>query len=69
MERKITAIGSSLESTGKTFVERMTNDIQKSLTQLRNDIANKEISLQLIEDAKAVIAENMSQLDATLSLS
>lgn len=69
VERKITAIGSSLESTGKTFVERMTDDIQKSLTQLRNDIANKEISLQLIEDAKAAIAENVSKLDATFSLS
>lgn len=69
VERKVTAIGSSLESTGKTFVERMTDDIQKSLTQLRNDIANKEISLQLIEDAKAVVAENVAKLDATLSLS
>lgn len=69
VERKITAIGSSLESTGKTFVERMVDDIWNSLTQLRNDIANKEMSLQLIEDAQAVVAKNLAKLDATLSLS
>lgn len=69
VERKITAIGSSLESTGKTFVERMTDDIHKSLTQLRNDIDNKEKRLQLIEDAKAVVAENLAKLDEKLSFS
>jgi hypothetical protein len=55
VERKIIVIGSSLESSGKTFVERMTGDIQKSLTQLRNDIANKEKSLKRVEDANEFI--------------
>lgn len=69
VERKITTIGNSLESTGKTFVESMTDDIHKSLTQLRNDIANKEKSLERIEEARAIVAEEVAKLDATLSLS
>lgn len=62
LERKIIAIGGSLETTGKTFVERMTDDIQKSLTQLRSDISNKEKSLERIENAKIVVADMVAKL-------
>ncbi|MEJ3670125.1 dynamin family protein [Stutzerimonas stutzeri] len=51
VERKVKAIGDSLESTGKTFVEDMTCDIQRALTQLRADILNKEHTIQQIAAA------------------
>lgn len=69
VERKISAVGSSLETSGKTFVERMISDIQKSLTELRNDISNKEKSLARIEGAKTFLTEKLTNLDTAHSLS
>lgn len=57
LERKIKAISDSLERIGKTLVENMIGGIQQELTQLREDIANKEFILQKIETADRVIKE------------
>jgi len=55
VERKVKAIGDSLESTGKSFVEDMTCDIQRALSQLRADIRNKEHVIQQIADAREAV--------------
>ncbi|MEX8499844.1 dynamin family protein [Leptothrix ochracea] len=65
MERKITTIGKSLESTGKTLVENMLSDIQKSLTELRNQIADKEQSLLRIDRAQACLVDQLVKLDTS----
>ena len=62
VERKVKAIETSLDSTGKTFVEDMSCDIQQSLTQLRIDIANKEQSIQQIAAARQAVAEALAGL-------
>ena len=62
VERKVKAIETSLDSTGKTFVEDMSRDIQQSLTQLRIDIANKEQSIQQIAAARQAVAEALAGL-------
>tara|TARA_R110001583_G_scaffold32_1_gene240 strand:- start:2647 stop:4896 length:2250 start_codon:yes stop_codon:yes gene_type:complete len=55
VDLKVKAIGDSLDSTGKTFVEDMTGDIQKNLAQLREDIANKEQTIEQIAVAREVV--------------
>lgn len=62
VERKVKTIGGSLDSTGKTFVESMTRDIQQSLTQLRADIANKEQAIQQIAAAREGVNKAMAAL-------
>lgn len=59
---KIEAIESSLGSTGQTFVENMSRDIQQSLTRLREDIANKEQSIQQITAARQAVATALTAL-------
>lgn len=62
VERKVKAIGDSLESTGKTFVEDMTGDIQKGLVQLRADIANKEQAIEQIAAAREAVNAALASL-------
>lgn len=59
---KVEAIESSLGSTGQTFVENMSRDIQQSLTRLREDIANKEQSIQQITAARQAVATALTAL-------
>ncbi|SFB52146.1 dynamin family protein [Azotobacter beijerinckii] len=60
--RKIKAIETSLDATGKTFVENMTRDIQQSLTQLRADIANQEQAIRQIAAARQAVDEALAAL-------
>lgn len=62
VDLKVKAISDSLENTGKTFVEDMTGDIQKSLTQLRDDIANKEQTIAQITAAREVVDALLTRL-------
>lgn len=59
---KVEAIETSLGSTGQTFVENMSRDIQQSLTRLREDIANKEQSIQQITAARQAVAKALAAL-------
>lgn len=59
---KVEAIENSLGSTGQTFVENMSRDIQQSLTRLREDIANKEQSIQQITAARQAVAKALAAL-------
>lgn len=59
---KVDSIEASLSSSGKTFVGNMTRDIQQSLTRLRDDIANKERSIQQIAAAREAVAEALATL-------
>lgn len=59
---KVEAIENSLGSTGQTFVENMSRDIQQSLTHLREDIANKEQSIQQITAARQAVAKALAAL-------
>lgn len=62
VERKVKAIETSLDGTGKTFAEDMSRDIQQSLAQLRADIANKEQTIQQIAAARQAVAEALAAL-------
>lgn len=62
VKSKVEAIENSLGSTGQTFVENMSRDIQQSLTHLREDIANKEQSIQQITAARQAVAKALAAL-------
>lgn len=59
---KVEAIENSLGNTGQTFVESMSRDIQQSLTSLRNDIANKEQTIQQIAAARQAVVKALAEL-------
>jgi len=55
VDKKTSAITSSLNNTGKTFVNDMTKDIQNGLQKLREDIKNREESIQQINAAQTAV--------------
>lgn len=59
---KLKSISNSLDSTCKTFVADMSRDIKVSLTQLREDIANKEKIIKEIGQAQIAVEKCLTDL-------
>ncbi|CAM3230580.1 dynamin family protein [Pseudomonas plecoglossicida] len=59
---KVEAIEDKLDTTGRTFVENMSRDIQESLTRLREDIANKAQRSTQIAAAREAVAKALAAL-------
>ena len=55
VDNKVNAISESLKNTSNTFVNDMTKDIQAGLKKLREDIKNREKSLQEINEARNAV--------------
>lgn len=59
---KVKEITHSLEAASKSFVSNMSCDIQASLSKLRDDIANKEKSIQQINQALKTVDTCLSSM-------
>lgn len=62
VDRKVKGIEQTLETISKTFVADMSRDIQASLTRLREDIANKEKSIEQIEQTQQTLDRCLARL-------